>query len=106
MVKLVSAGQGGFAVTKNRDVYEKLMLILNHGVVDEFTELLASFGLVQLSFVSKRIACLNKIYAKYESMMSEFKCVNLFPVNVLSGEVLLYAEVLYLERRELKNFLQ
>ena len=38
--------------------------------------------------------------------MSEFKRVDLLPVNVLNGEVLLYAEVLCPERQELKNFLQ
>ena len=118
LTKLVSTGQGGFVVTKNRDVYERLKCIRNHGVTDEFTEsydqfgfnfkftdLLASFGLVQLSRVSKRIVHLNKIYAKYESAISKFKCVNLLPVNVLSGEILLYAEVLCPERKELENFL-
>ena len=118
VTKLVSTGQGGFVVTKNRDVYERLKCIRNHGVNDEFTEsydqfgfnfkftdLLASFGLVQLSRVSKRIVHLNKIYAKYESAISKFKCVNLLPVNVLSGEIPLYAEVLCPERKELENFL-
>ena len=118
VTKLVSTGQGGFVVTKNRDVYERLKCIRNHGVTDEFTEsydqfgfnfkftdLLASFGLVQLSRVSKRIVHLNKIYAKYESAISKFKCVNLLPVNVLNGEIPLYAEVLCPERKELENFL-
>ncbi|MBB14303.1 pyridoxal phosphate-dependent aminotransferase [Candidatus Poribacteria bacterium] len=118
LTKLVSTGQGGFVVTKNRDVYERLKVIRNHGVTDEFTEsydqfgfnfkftdLFASFGLVQLSRVSKRIAHLNKIYAKYESTISKFKSLDLLPVNVLSGEIPLYAEVLCPERKELKNFL-
>ena len=118
VTKLVSTGQGGFVVTKNRDVYERLKCIRNHGVTDEFTEsydrfgfnfkftdVLASFGLVQLSRVSKRIVHLNKIYAKYESAISKFKCVNLLPVNVLNGEIPLYAEVLCPERKELENFL-
>ena len=118
LTKLVSTGQGGFVVTKNRDVYERLKCIRNHGVTDEFTEsydqfgfnfkftdLLASFGLVQLSCVSKRIVHLNKIYAKYESAISKFKCVNLLPVNVLNGEIPLYVEVLCPERKELENFL-
>ena len=61
---------------------------------------------MQLSCVSKRVARLNKIYAQYESVMSEFKRVDLLPVNVLNGEVPLYAEVLCPERQELKNFLQ
>lgn len=119
VTKLVSTGQGGFVVTKNRDVYDRLKLIRNHGVTDEFTEsydqfgfnfkftdLLASFGLVQLSRVSKRITHLNKIYDRYESAISEFECVDLLPVNVSSGEVPLYAEVLCPERKELKHFLQ
>ena len=118
LTKLVSTGQGGFVVTKNRDVYERLKCIRNHGVTDEFaesydqfgfnfkfTDLLASFGLVQLSRVSKRIVHLNKIYAKYESAISKFKCVNLLPVNVLNGEIPLYVEVLCPERKELENFL-
>ncbi|HIB92122.1 TPA: hypothetical protein EYO57_33880, partial [Candidatus Poribacteria bacterium] len=60
----------------------------------------------QLSRVSKRIARLNKIYDRYESAISEFECVDLLPVNVSSGEVPLYAEVLCPERKELKHFLQ
>ena len=118
LTKLVSTGQGGFVVTKNRDVYERLKCIRSHGVTDEFTEsydqfgfnfkftdLLASFGLVQLSRVSKRIVHLNKIYAKYESAISKFKCVNLLPVNVLNGEIPLYVEAICPERKELENFL-
>lgn len=96
---------------RNRDVYGMLKFIRNHSVTDEFTELydqfgfnfrftnlLVSFDLVQLYRVSKRIALLNKIYAKYESAISEFKCVNLIPVVLVGGEVPLYAEVLFPKR--------
>jgi dTDP-4-amino-4,6-dideoxygalactose transaminase len=120
VTKLVSTGQGGVVVTRNRETYERLKLIRNHGVEDtfagtyaqmgfnfKFTDMLASIGLVQLTRVQKRIAHLNAIYEKYTSGIVEFEFpfLNSIPVKVSNGEVPLYAEVLCSERTQLMDFL-
>lgn len=117
--KLISTGQGGFAVTRNRDTYEQMKLIRNHGVSGiftetwnrlgfnfKFTDLLASVGLVQLTHVRDRIARLKTIYAKYKAVADELPFLSMVPVKTSGGEVPLYAEVLCAERDELREFLK
>ena len=38
MTKILPTGQGGLIVTNNRKIYNKIKLVKNHGVVDNFTE--------------------------------------------------------------------
>ena len=78
IAKLISTGQGGVIVTESQQLHEKLKLIGNHGVVDNFTDtwnelgfnfkytdLLASFGIAQLSRVPGRLAHVHAIYDRY-----------------------------------------
>lgn len=118
MTKLISTGQGGFAVTRSREVYERLKLVRNHGVTDiftdtwnqigfnfKFTDLLASFGVVQLSRASDRIAHLLAVYDKYAALVAELPFLKLVPVKVSEGEIPLYIEVLCREKKRLVAFL-
>ncbi len=118
VTKLISTGQGGFVVIKNRKTYEKLKLIRNHGVSDyfaetwnqlgfnfKFTDLLASFGLQQLRRVPGRIAHLNEIYTKYAAVMAELPFLQLVTINVSKGELPLYIEVICEQRDQLMEFL-
>ena len=67
MTKILPTGQGGLIVTNNRKIYNKIKLVKNHGVVDNFTEkwnqpgfnfkfsdILASIGISQISKKNKR----------------------------------------------------
>ena len=121
LTKLISTGQGGVVVTRSESTYETLKLVRNHGVVDnftdtwnqmgfnfKFTDLLASFGVVQLDRVADRLTHVNLVYQKYASGLSELKSASLklIPVNVSMGEVPLYVEVLCSQRAQLMDFLE
>jgi GNAT superfamily N-acetyltransferase len=118
MTKLISTGQGGFAVAHDEETYRKLKLARNHGVVDQFTDrwnqigfnfkftdLLASFGLVQLRRAGSRIAQLNRIYARYHEAARELPFLQHVPVRVDRGEVPIYAEFRSAERAQLAQYL-
>lgn len=119
VTKLVSTGQGGVIVTRRKDIYEKLKLIRNNGLVDhfdpvynivgcnfKFTDILASIGIVQLSQSRERIANVCRIYSKYLEAIESLSYLKVIPVNVSEGEVPLYVEVLCKERKRLMSFLE
>ena len=120
VTKLVSTGQGGMVVTHSLETYEKLKLVRNHGVVDNFTEswnelgfnfkftdLQASFGVVQLTRAAGRIQRVNQVYVKYASALDEldFPFLKLIPVNLNRQELPLYVEALSDEKDQLIEFL-
>ncbi len=118
IAKLISTGQGGFVVTKNKEIYEKLKLIRTHGVADiinasytemgfnfRFTDIQASIGIEQLARVPKRIAHVRDIYAKYKVGLAKIPFLKLIPVDVSHGEIPLYVEVLCDDRKKLIDFL-
>lgn len=117
--KLISTGQGGFVVTRNSQVYEQMKLIKNHGITDiftdtwnqmgfnfKFTDLLASFGLAQMTRVAERIAHLKALYARYSDAVAKMPFLKMMPVNVFAGEFPIYAEVLCQGREGLIQFLK
>jgi perosamine synthetase len=117
--KLVSTGQGGFVVTRNRELYEQFKLIRTHGVANvnaatpftqvgfnfRYTDIHASIGLVQLDKVNERIDNLKKLYEKYKICLSDLNFLKLIPVNIERGEIPLYIEVLVEEREKLVEYL-
>jgi len=119
VAKLISTGQGGFIVTRDRKTYEDLRLIRTHGVRDvinadytqigfnfRFTDLQASIGVEQLARATKRIAYVKELYSKYASALPEFPFLKLIPVAVAHGEIPLYIEVLCSQRERLISFLE
>lgn len=120
MTKLITTGQGGVTVTRNRETYERLKLIRNHGVSDtfaatyvetgfnfKFTDMQASIGLSQLSRAQDRVARNNAVYVQYASAFDEFEFpfLRMIPVDLDHGEVPLWVEVLCPEREKLMDFL-
>ena len=119
--KLISTGQGGMVVTKNPETYDAAKLVGNHGVVDnftntwsrigfnlKFTDLLSSFGLVQLTRIPARLAHVNKVYQRYSAGIEalELPFLRLIPVNVQGGEVPLYVEAMCSEKEQLMAFME
>ena len=117
--KLISTGQGGFLVTKDKDIYEKLKLIRNHGtnsVIEpnytrvgcnfKFTDIQASMGLAQLAKVKEKIEKINIVYNKYRDALGTMSKVKILPVKNLEGEIPLYVEVLCEEKQKLSKFLK
>ena len=117
--KLVSTGQGGFVVTRNKELYEQMKLMRTHGVANvnaatpftrmgfnfRYTDIHASIGLVQLDKVNERIESLKKLYEKYKSGLSGLNFLKLISVDIERGEIPLYIEVLVEEREKLVEYL-
>ena len=119
IAKLISTGQGGMIVTKNKELCEKLKLVRNHGVVDNFTEawnqfgmnfkftdLLSSFGLVQLQKVKERINHVTAIYQLYRDGLDKLPFLKLVPVDIDKGEVPVWIDALCENKWDLINFLK
>ena len=118
--KLVSTGQGGFVVTRKKELYEEMRLIRTHGVKNvtaaspflrmgynfRYTDLHASLGLVQLGKVSERISNLEKIYRTYREGLQGMDWIKLIPVDIDKGEIPLYVEILIEERNQLVRYLE
>ena len=118
--KLVSTGQGGFAATKNKQIYYQMKLIRTHGVSNvnaatpfmrmgfnfRFTDLHASLGLIQLGIVKERISNLIDIYKMYQDTLKGMDWIKLIPVHVENGEIPLYVEVMVEEREKLMEYLE
>jgi len=118
LTKLISTGQGGLAVTRDKNLYEKLVLLRNQGVHDcstetygtfgfnfKYNDLLASFGIAQLERLKPRVDHLKRVYLKYFEASKELSCLDIVPINLSSGEIPLYAEFLCPERDTLIEFL-
>jgi len=118
MVKLVTTGQGGAIVTRDKDVYEKLLAIRNHGVADvvshkylepggnfKFNDLQASIGLGQVRDRERKIHHVNAIYQRYVEGLDDLEFVKILPVDIASGGVALWTEALCEDRNNLMDWL-
>lgn len=119
VAKTIATGQGGFAVTNNDSLAEKLRSIRTHGVENvkdpgkwlmagfnfRFTDVLASIGIEQLKRLPKRVEHLREVFRVYESGLkdSPFKII---PVNINNGEVPVYNEFLVNNRQYWINRLE
>lgn len=118
IAKIISTGQGGFIVTKNKKVYDRLKLIRTHGVYDlinvsysqygfnfRFNDILASIGIAQIAKLSEHIKNVKNIYKIYESAIQKLPFLKFIPVNISAGEIPIYIEVLCKKRNGLIKFL-
>ena len=118
VAKIIATGQGGFVVTRNEMLYNKLVAMRSHGVSDvvnanwtqpgfnfRFTDILASIGLVQLKRLPERIEKVKAIYTHYSEAMPDLPFLRFIPVNMEVGEIPIYIEVLCSERDCLIRFL-
>jgi len=115
VAKTISTGQGGFLVTYNENIAQRLMAMRTHGVENvrdpqnwimpgfnfRFTDIQASIGLVQLERLLERIERLRQIYFQYVEGLSFLPQLQLIPVDLDSGEVPVYVEFLCDERESL-----
>jgi perosamine synthetase len=111
VAKTIATGQGGFAVTNNKELANKLIGIRTHGVENvkdperwvmpgfnfRFTDLLASLGIEQLKKLPERINYLKEIYNIYHEGLQNTPIISI-PVDINSGAVPLYIEYLAPDR--------
>lgn len=118
MTKIISCGQGGFMVTKDEEIYNKLMSIRSHGINDvlkdvsvrmgfnfKFNDIVASVAVEQLASLKERADYVNKIYEKYVSGIKALPFITIIPVNISMGEVSLWTQALCPERANLIKYL-
>lgn len=80
--KTITAGEGGFVITKHRNIYEEMRIIRDHGMQKNkrywhthvghnfrLTNLQAAIGLAQLEQIQTIIARRAHIYAKYKARL-------------------------------------
>lgn len=116
--KMISTAQGGMIVTHDREMYEKIKLLRWHGAGDnihpvyrlpgcnfKFTDIQAALGLAQLAQKKKKIEHMVELYKKYEQGLEQIKEVQLIKVDLSSGELPLYIEVLSQRRDQLAGYL-
>ncbi len=115
MAKMISTGQGGFVVTSDRRIADKLRSIRTQGVGNvtepgfwgipgfnfRLTDLQASIGLEQIKKLPQRIKKLKQIHDLYREGLQGCRGVEYLPVNCDLGEIPLYNEVLCNDRDEL-----
>ena len=113
VAKTISTGQGGYAVTNDGSVANKLRAIRTHGVENvkdpeswpmlgfnfRFTDVLASIGIAQLARAADRIDHLRNLYSHYETRLRD-SALTCIPVNVDAGEVPVYVEYLVNDNRQ------
>jgi perosamine synthetase len=120
VAKIISTGQGGFVVTREKAIYEKLISIRNNGVgktIDNIkweqpgfnfrlTDILASIGIIQLKKLDEHIEKSKRNYARYYNAILELPLLKVISVDIESGEVPVYVEVLCEERERFVHFLK
>jgi perosamine synthetase len=118
VAKIIATGQGGFIATKNEKIFKKLVAMRTQGVGDvvnavwdqpgfnfRFTDILAAIGIEQLKHLPSRIEKVKAIYQMYDASFEKLRKIELIPVNLKSGEIPVYVEILCKTRDELRDFL-
>ncbi len=120
VAKLISTGQGGFIATKKKNIYKKLIALRNNGFEDisqkvngwpmpgfnfKFNDIQASMGIAQLKVIDKKRKKILEIYKIYNSHFKDSSFLRIIPVNIDSGEIPLYVEVVCERRKQLVEYL-
>jgi perosamine synthetase len=119
VAKIIATGQGGFTVTRDKAIYDRLVKMRTQGVGDvmlaqweqpghnfRFNDILASIGIQQLKTLPARIEKLKEIYRIYAEGLQGLTRVKLIPVDIAAGEIPVYNEILTPNRDDFMNFLE
>ena len=120
LAKLISTGQGGFVVTKDKKVFERLKYLRNHGVNDpinvfykefgfnfRFNDILASIGVAQLKRLKSNISNVKNIYTRYLQGLGNLNAgIQVLEKRINDGEIPLYAEIICDCREKLIKYLK
>ena len=116
MAKILTTGQGGIIVMKDKNDYDKLRRIRNQGVFDvrsensyeikaynfKFNDMQASVGLVQLSKIHEKMQASINNYKRYKEQLNGVKILK---SNVENGEVPMRVLILVKNNLSLKEYL-
>jgi len=115
VTKIISTGQGGFVVTRDEELGNKLRAIRTHGVENvtdprkwgvagfnfRITDIQAAIGLAQIPKIAKRIEKVKRIYSMYLDGLDGISGIEPIPVSLQAGEVPIYNEFLCDDRERL-----
>ena len=117
VAKLISTGQGGFVITRDRAIAQRLRKLRTHGldsVLDarweepgfnfRFTDLQAAVGLAQLERLPARIEALRALHARYMSALAGHPQIKILPAG--TDGFPLYVEALCPQREALLTHLE
>jgi perosamine synthetase len=119
MISLISVGYGGFVVTHDKDLFETMTFMRDHGVnrtnADEYlhdgfnfklSDLLAAIGVGQWTKVDEKTEHILHVYQRYESGLKNLDYISLIPVDTQAGQLPLLVDVQSPYREEIASFLE
>jgi dTDP-4-amino-4,6-dideoxygalactose transaminase len=121
VTKFITAVQGGFLVTRKKDIFNKLQKIKNHGCLSleggvlkcetlgfnfKFNDLFAGIGLKQLEKVKDKIKSFQNIYSFYKKELVSVSYMDLVEVKQGAGELPLWIEVISKKREKVLRLLK
>lgn len=90
--KVITTGEGGMVTTNDRNLYQKMMILRDHGMTKErrywhlypgfnyrMTNLQAAIGLAQIERIEKFLNYRQKVVERYHQQLSEIKGLTLPP---------------------------
>ena len=119
IAKLMTTGEGGFAVTRDAVTHDRILKLRNHGVLDisknqfpEFgfnfrlTDMLAAVGLTQLKFLPQKIEATVRGYELYRNGLQDLRYLSMMKIKVDAGEVPLWCQIYCRDRERIIELLQ
>ena len=120
--KIITTGQGGAVVTKNKSIYKNLLRLKDQGRTGlktggddkyssigynfKYTDLQAVLGLAQLTKIRERVNILKNNYKIYKKNLIETNNFKLIGFDIKKGECPLWVDVHCLKRKKMYNFLK
>jgi perosamine synthetase len=111
ITKLISTGEGGFAVTRDDQTAHKLRRLRNQGVDNvadnvfdgfgfnlRFNDLQAGVGLAQVQRLPEKMAGVRRVYDYYREHLADLPYLTMLTNRVEDGELPLWSEALCAER--------
>jgi dTDP-4-amino-4,6-dideoxygalactose transaminase len=111
ITKLMTTGEGGFVVTSDAAMNDRLTRMRNHGVIAiadnvfdglggnfRLTDLQAAVGLAQLGRLREKVEAVRRVYRFYAEAIADLTYIELLEVRVEDGELPLWVEALCTQR--------
>lgn len=106
LVSLISTCYGGVVVTRDKEMYNRLLLIRDHGIIRgenekyqvmgfnfKFSDLLAAMGIAQINRLDEKLNHLYEVYKRYEIGLASLPFIKIIPVDIKMGQVPLLIDV-------------
>jgi perosamine synthetase len=116
--KIITTGQGGFVVTNDATVRQRLIELKDHGRLQrswnrhpalgfnfKFTDLQAAVGLAQIRKLPDRLQRMKEVYQLYESLLADVPQVTFLSMSIEHGASPWFVDIYVTQRERLARFL-